>query len=42
MDKRRISEFTMYMSLKRTAAVEPAKPGAKPGAKPAAAPAKKG
>lgn len=43
VDKRRISEFTMYMSLKRTAAVEPAKPGAKPGAKPAAAaPAKKG
>ena len=37
VDKRRIAEFTMYMSLKRAAAVEPAKPGAKP-----AAPAKKG
>jgi len=37
VDKRRIAEFTMYMSLKRTAAVEPAKPGAKP-----AAAAKKG
>ena len=36
VDKRRIAEFTLYMSLKRAAAVEPAKPGAKP-----AAPAKK-
>jgi type IV pilus assembly protein PilN len=37
LDKRKVSEFTMFMSLKRAAAVEPAKPGAKP-----AAPAKKG
>ena len=37
VDKRRIAEFNMYMSLKRITAEAP-----KPGAKPAAAPAKKG
>jgi len=43
VDKRRVSEFNMYMSLKRLA-VETAKPAAKPAApgQPAPAAAKKG
>jgi type IV pilus assembly protein PilN len=33
VDKRRISEFNMYVNLKRAAAKEPAKDVAKPAAK---------